>query len=445
MSETEFERRGTSYVLTIPALNTSLWLRHMKLRSGEWHAVFSVRTAIGGAKTLDGNGLLIDGVSLNLGSWAAHGAAAKQIDIKAGTGGKVDWLGLVDELCMRASAAREQGDEMEEVGNDPVTPDHERVAIDPLVVRNAASVIYGAGGGGKSFLGYALALSVRLGREIVPGCPPAIKGPVCYFDWETDRRTANDRIQKLKRGMGLGDGSITYLRLRRPIFEIGDELAEKVAKTGAVFVVIDPAERAIGQKGEHSDLTDAAMRLFEVVDLFGPVSTLILDHVPKSELGQRGGGNGPIGAVAKENTARLTWRLFAQHLGPKVTDLTLSWHKANDVAWHPPIGLRLTFDGPSARFDPTVPARVVDSDTAEYAGAERPSAAAMIRELLDDPKAGYKATDIARLLNLNPTTVRSTLNRSGEFEKDASDVWRLRTGKGVSLHAVPGASEGPQA
>ena len=439
MSATVFEKRGSSFLLTVPSLQTVLMLRHIRRRGGELHATLTVKTAIPGAKTYD-DGLLVDGVGINLNSWTAHKTTAQRLEERAPTEGKVDWQGLVSELCIRASSADDLGEEAVEVGEMPRSSPHERWVVDPFAIRSGASVIYGAGGSGKSYLAYAMCLSVRMGREIVPGCPPAIKGPVVYLDWETDTRTANDRILSISGGCGVTGGTITYRRMRKSLADAADETAELVARKEAVFVVIDPVERAMGAKGEHSDMTDAVMRMYEAIDLFGGASVLLVDHVAKSELG-RTHSNGPIGAVAKENTARLSWRAAAKEY-PDHLEMTLYQHKRNDVPYHSPVGLRVSIeDGGPVRFETMTPATTAEP----MAESDRPTAVALIRDLLDDPAVGYRAPEIARLLDLNPATVRQTLNRGDDFEKDASDVWRLRSTTVVPFRAPPGGGSGPVA
>jgi AAA domain len=346
---TEFEKRGTAYVLYVPALQTTLTIRHLGRRGGDLHGMLSVRTGIPGAKTYE-DGLLVDGVGINLNSWTAHKTTAQRLEERAPTDNRVDWQGLVSELCMRTTAAEDQGEDMDEVGDLPITLLHERWVIDPLVIRDGVSLLYGAGDSGKSYLAYAMALSVELGREIIPGCPPALKGRTVYLDWETNNRTANDRIHQLKLGCGIEAGRLIYRRMRRPLYSVADETAEAISRVGATFVVIDSAERAMGAKSEYSDLTDAAMRLYEAIDLMGHVSVLVIDHVAKSDLAG-GGGNGPIGAVAKHNAARLSYRVTSRQTAGAL-EIVLRQHKHNDLPVMPDLGLRLRIDpGGPATFE----------------------------------------------------------------------------------------------
>lgn len=440
MSEvTKFEKRGTAYVLTCLSngdVIATLTLRHLKRHSGELHATIAIQCYLAGAKTYDG--LLVDGVTLNVASWQAHGTMAKRLTERAATGSQIDWLAFLDELCIKTSAAEERGEADHEVGDDPPTSVHSRWAIEPLAIRQGVSVIYGAGGGGKSYLAYALALSVELGREIVPGCPPAMKGRAVYLDWETNRATANDRVRAIAAGAGVTGGTLNYRRMRRPLTDVADEVAEHVASKEATFVVIDSVERAMGAKSEYSDMTDAVMRLYEAIDLMGPVSVLLIDHIPKSEIGSKF-ANGPIGAVAKENAARLTHSLITRRVNDAM-EMTLHYHKGNDVPWHQPIGLRLGIDDEGARFAPAE----VRSKSDEQEETEGPpttrSIAGQIRELLDDPGVGYTQEAIAEHLGLNPDSVRVTLYRNKAFARDDDGVWRMN--RAVALRSVPGGREG---
>lgn len=419
---------GLGYRMDIEDLLTSFHFSRVRRRSGEITGYMTVRTKLP-IKTIGDDGILYVG-SLNISGPRVRAEFAKQLASRA-PGYDIDWDGLLDFFDQTVNAHEVMGEPIKQVGAAPVPKTAGQWAIEPFVPRGAGALFYGPGGSGKSRLALASALSIQMGREIIPGCPPSIKGNVLYLDWETDGNTVAERIQQICRGINVPAVDINYRRCVRPFVDDVEELAYFVNANSIIYVVIDSVGMALGKQSDFADAADGALRLFDAIRVLG-TSTMLVDHVSKSEMRMDGKVRGliPYGSIYKVNLARAAWEVRPVENRDDEAHVTAFYHtKANDTRLRDPFGIRAdftttdTFD--AVRFGtydgPLGP--VIEPDMSVGLPANR---ADQIAELLDGAK--MTANDIAKYLGIdNAGIVRTTLSRyPNRFAKDGG-YWRLAT------------------
>jgi hypothetical protein len=419
--ESTFARSGLGYVLRLDEISTELRVGRIKRRSEETSAELVVKTRIRGIKTVDG---VLHAARFNMSSSTMRERVGKLLSGRH-PGIDVDWQYFLEELCQRTLKAEAAGEPVEEIGHDAIDRTAPRWAVEPLMPLRAPTLLYGPGGTGKSYIACAMAISVAGGREVIPGFAPAIKGKVLYLDWETTRETVNQRLIRIAEGQEIEvPRGILYRRQNRPLADDAEDLSSIVADHGVIFVVLDSCGGAIGPQGEYGDANEGALKLFEAIRFLGPVSTLIVDHVSKTELvlaGKR--GKVPYGSIYKINYSRQAWELRPLEKKAPEDPMRVAFHdfKRNDTAEHAPIGLRVDWQTDTITFAPDALAAETPEMPAPKDNVPDATLASSIMELLEG--ARMKAPQIAENLNANPASIRTILNRDARFERDERGFW----------------------
>jgi hypothetical protein len=419
MSEPErfnFEKVGLGYRVwpTDEELNCDLKVSHIKRKGGDLHGLLRVGCKFKGVKTING---VLHTTRFNL----SAGQTRKQVAtlLKTRTPGfeSMDWFDALEFLCQRVEEAESRGEPIVPVGtNRPTATRTTRVALDPLVPANVASLLYGPGGAGKSVLALAGALSIATNHEVIPGIPPAITGNVLYLDWETDAYVVNDRLWALCNGAGVKPANVSYRRCNRPLADDAEELAMLVGSLKIVYMVIDSCGPAMGTSGEYGDANESTLRLFEAIRHIG-ITTQIIDHVSKQEMRSPKGkvtGLLPYGSIYKVNLSRAAWEL---RNGTSTDDeqlhITLHNTKANDSRLHEPIRLMLDWEADRIEFL---------ADHGEVQQVREPVGDTWrdkLRSFLEDENGGPVETSVvAKMLNTTIENIRNLIQRyPGDFTR----------------------------
>jgi AAA domain len=427
----QFAKVGMSYRCWSDVIGTTLTLSHVRRSRGELSGLLTVTTRLK-TKTIGGT---LHASRFNVMSGTSRNSMAKLLGSRT-PGLDMDWYDALETLCQGVIEAEATGEAITDVGLDEPRPPGLKVLVHPFVLRGETSQMFGPGGVGKSLLALTCALSVAVGREIIPDVAPAVKGPVLVLDWETNRATVNDRIRAIASGHGFPPASISYRRCVRPLADDAEELAAFVADRGIVLVVIDSAAYAMGPSGEYGDANESVLRMHEGIRLMG-TSALIVDHVAKTDTRRkRAGPATPYGSAYKTNAVRLSWEVRKE---PSASGLRISLHhaKSNDTPEMSPIALSLDWTHGMIRFLP-------DVIGPEPATTDADSPVESIRELLADG-AKVQATEIIRTLGrFKADTVQRTLRRmvtNGEVVKDEAG-WYAAVKMPLKFRAAPGAEKG---
>lgn len=181
--------------------------------------------------------------------------------------------------------------------------------VENIIPMGKPTILYGAGGVGKSILASALAVSVQMG---VPWMGRKVRqSEVLYLDWETDETDIAGRVQAVAGGLRVlqDDPSIRYASLVKPIEDRVTQLARYVAEEKIGLVIIDSVGMAMSSARDGTDASETAIRFFRALRGLN-TSVLALDHVAGADMKAASKGAAkPYGSVYKWNSARNAFEL----------------------------------------------------------------------------------------------------------------------------------------
>lgn len=346
---------------------------------------------------------------LNVSSLSGREAFRRQLDEMFGKG---DWTAKLNRACnLMRQAHRERDDSIVLMEALDVEMQY---LLRPFILTEGASIIFGQGGSGKTFLALAFAACVSLGIPFLGN--PVQQTAVLYVDYESSPSVLKRRMHRLLEAMGMAESlpAVFYWPARGvPLAELVLALQRKIRKENIGFVIIDSAVLAAGADPERSE---TAARYFGALARLG-VPSLSVAHVTKRDDDQY-----PFGSIFYHNSARLTWNVKLEHSDGNVAHLGLFNRKVSDDQPEKPIGLKVTFDGKDG------PIAIQREELSQEWDAERSQADRIRREL----RAGQRSVkELAEVLGLTEAAVRKTLNqRMEDVQKlakaaDESYYWGL--------------------
>lgn len=222
---------------------------------------------------------------------------------------------------------------------------NEQWLLEPFVLDGAPNILFGEGGGGKTFIALRMLLSIATGIPFL-GKTPLRATPCMFLDYEDNAAEANDRIQKLCGSKSLRDeGNVPDLELLQnnihyfpaegiPIHDLVPQLKEKIAEFGIKFILIDSAVMACGGEPEKAD---AAGRFFNSIAKLG-VTTLTIAHETKSE-----NHDHVFGSIFWKNCTRNMWNAQSEKnpVDNRKVNIGLFHRKCNHAALQGNIPLRV--------------------------------------------------------------------------------------------------------
>lgn len=415
LSETRF---GLRY--HIPEIRTIFEIMDLRRRSGELWGEVTVRCRLEDVKgQLDGDRLRQG--NYNFSSVQARSTWGKALAamVPEKLNSQFEWGNLMERVSQavldfdRHGAIHGSVLNGERLGNAgrpwaawPLLPDHENATL------------FGPGGAGKTTLVLAIALSMALGRSIIPGVRIDRQYRIVILDWETNERTANDILGTLADTAGVAvPDSIWYEPMDVPLDRGLMKVAAVLDKANADCVMVDSVRMAL----TTSDQGDAADSITRVYQSLRRINTwgLLIDHVTSDEVRGRKAAIKPYGSVYAVNNAR---HAIGLHIGNRVdqsSEAFLYCPKSNvgtdkwamsgtflrgegEIYWSfgdlsYPLYADLTSGG-TGSITPPEP---------QYAS---PGAARKYLELLFSQPEGMSAAAIANAMGLSQITVRGNLN-----------------------------------
>ena len=232
-----------------------------------------------------------------------------------------------------------------------------------IVWESLPTLVYGAGGIGKSQMALAWASALHTGTQV--GGLQATQGNVLFLDWETSDRMTWHRNNGLLKASGVEPGPwpdpdypdsgrtgmVWYRFMNGQIWDSVEFLKGEVARLGIRTVVIDSAGPACGGEPESAAPTlkffDA---LRDISDPTAPVQSIILAHVTHEA--RKGGHSSPFGSIYWINSPRNIFEL-AVSAGQRQnhSDYALHHRKSNTGSLRPPLGFRLTWGEDGCSID----------------------------------------------------------------------------------------------
>ncbi len=419
--DVEFSRLGLGYRMHLPLLRTTFDVTGLKRSGGDLMCDLTIKTEWPGARTY--NGILFM-ARYNITAVTSRSTTGKYIvaRVPSAPADELDWTGYLERLCHHVMTSERQGEPVRDVGAQPIEVETVPL-IYPLLPAGKATVLFGDGGTGKSYMAVAMAVSVKTGREVIPGLHPNVMGEVLYLDWETDADDMNMRIRNVCAGLDIEPVNIRYRSCSRVLSDIVESVMVEVAARDVVLVVIDSAALAMGGAAhESADPADAVVRFYSALREVG-VTTLIIDHVAKS-----GTSGKPYGSTYKHNLARATWELRqSKTTDEQVAHLGLFHRKHNTSRKYDAMGYSMEWDeeGRSVRW---FREELNEGDLTEgLTNAERIRMA-----LLEHPK---RTKEIAEELDISEVVCRVELNRgrkAGRFIRLDTSDWAVAAAEGDS-------------
>jgi AAA domain len=324
---------GIGYRLTFPEIQTRLDLTRLKLEDGQTKGLLTVRVWFRGARTLtDG---IVSCAEFNCA--VQRGRVERANHLRERTqAADLDWPGLIEELCLRVLEAEENVELESLLWQVPIHAEesHDESAGGlPLLKRNP-TIWFGDGGAGKSYLAlYAAVDLAQRGHRVL------------YCDWEF---SGEDHRHRLHRLVGpVTDIPLWYVRCDRPFVREVARLQAIVAKRQIQMLICDSVGfAALGAP----EAAEAATGYFQALRALGPLTSLHLAHVNKSEQGDQK----PFGSNFWHNGAKSTWYLKRSDDGPCEDAMTVGFYhrKTNTGRRRPAFGVRMEFVGTETRIRP---------------------------------------------------------------------------------------------
>lgn len=261
---------------------------------------------------------------------------------------KVDWPSVLELVARLALDHHEAGDPVVMIGIDDVT-ERTTYALEPLVLADQINTLFGRPGALKGWMALAAALDIQEGYGLLGlPAPPPLR-PALYLDFEYDGPTQARRIQALCAGASKPRVNIAYRRCAGHLADQIEPIARMVADLGAGFGVVDSVEAATSSQGD-GDPAGPFKRFTQGLRSI-PITWLLVDHDSK---GAERGKETPYGSRFKQAWSRNTWLIRKSQERPAEASIGL-WHDAtSNTGPRPPLGYRVSFDGPAE-----APTRVV--------------------------------------------------------------------------------------
>ena len=241
-----------------------------------------------------------------------------------------DWDAIIEQLCVLTLNHFRTGEPVVDLGG--VTPPAEPVyRLRPFVVEGEATVIYGEGGIGKSYLAGFMAALVDQNFHTTT-CQP-MPGKVLYLDFETTTDIAARRFQALTRGFGFdGKSTVIYRFCHQSLPADIGEIQRIVAEHDVELIIVDSAGPACGGDPESAA---SAITYFTALRSLRKASITIAHR-------SKGGSVGPFGSVYWVNYPRMAYELKkSQEEESDVMHVALIHRKVNDGRLQRPVSFKI--------------------------------------------------------------------------------------------------------
>lgn len=277
---------------------------------------------------------------VNLSSMAARKSTAAFCRERAPD---TDWQDLFERFAVAVIDHEREGSPLRQIGHLPMRG-KPTWTLDPILVEGTATILYGEGGIGKSTMTAAIAVSVATGVPLLEGWAVPKARNVLVLDWESDEADWNDLFQLIRAGMAAPEPKILYMSCAGAMPSMLHRLSAIVSERDIGLIVVDSVGLATPSSREGSDANESALKLFSALRTLG-VTSLLIDHVSKSQVANETSVAGPYGSVYKTNSARSVYELrqaSADDDGSRT--LVLHHRKSNRTARQRPLGIRVTRD-----------------------------------------------------------------------------------------------------
>lgn len=294
----EIVEPGRHYRLTMSGIGATFDLDRVQWFKNELIGELTVAIDLAGTDAIDG---ILSCANFNASSARARTERAQLIGRQA-KAGEIPWHPLLEAFCQATLAAERKGEPSVDLRTVPKDIGPSEIECHGLQLpRLHPSILFGDGGGLKSYIGLQLA-----GDLVQQGWR------VGYFDWEM---AAEDHRTRLERLFGEDMPEIRYARCERPLVHEVDRLRRIVSHDGLDFAVFDSIAFACDGPPEAAEV---AGRYFQSTRQLR-IGSLHVAHVNKSDTGD----HKPFGSSFWHNGARATWFVKPAEPMPGSSDVSV--------------------------------------------------------------------------------------------------------------------------
>lgn len=319
------------------------------------------------------------------------------------------WETMLGTACQRAYNANREGKPEVDVATH--VPQPVQWAIKNLLLKGESNVLFGPGGGLKSFVMDAVAVAVACGHR-VGDFEPEVEGAVLLADYETTEDEIASRCQRIARAAGLTipkDG-ILYRQYWQNFAEEAHVTRALVDRYKCVFVGVDSIAYAV----DGQVVPQMVMPFFNTLRSLGPaVTKVVISHITKAAAADPDAPATEFGSAFVRNSARASWEVTRGEADMRGNiPLALYNRKINQGKFQPTVYLTVAFDG--------------DYGPVHFTGARRE----------DAPELLSKAATIERLrvaLQHGPMTAKEIALNTGLKEAQVAGELIRQTNR----HVIP--------
>jgi len=246
------------------------------------------------------------------------------------------WDDIFEQLCIGVIGKVREGEPVIELWPSKAQPPS--FLLEPLIIQDMPTVIYGEPGKGKSIIAHLCAILLKLwGPNDLRLATRAEPHETLYLDWESSPSEAAWQHKCLLDGLSLPYYPLLYRRCIAPLAEDIEEIHNKVISTGATAVILDSLA---GAAGGDLNKTDVALPFWAAHRQLG-VSSLIIAHEAKNPETKKRSIYGNTFFTAY---SRSVWQIMGeQEQGSNVLEIGLRHVKFNPIGQQKPLGYRFTF------------------------------------------------------------------------------------------------------
>jgi hypothetical protein len=256
------------------------------------------------------------------------------------------WREVLESFCIGVLAEHRRPMEMVNLASLGPRPGS-KTLVGPALPIGHITTLMGTEGSGKSTAARFLAVSLRTGRETIPGWQPHAKGRVVVVDYEGDAHEWAEGIGQISAGLGIAMPDVDYLPCAwsGALYDQVEQLAADVARIQPVCVIVDSAELAGGVGHEGDSFEARTQRLYSALKLLR-TTVLVIDHLASMERDGSGPASKAYGSVFKMAWSRQVWELKRERAAAaERAELLLLNTKYNAGPKSKPLGLALTYAG----------------------------------------------------------------------------------------------------
>jgi len=330
----------------------------------------------------------------------------------------LDWNTVIERIATRTISKLSEDESMVDL-HDYIDTPIPKWLLDPYVLGDGATILFGQGGLGKSLFVLALMITLQTDHEIVGHTKKEKNHTGLYLDWEDSADTQGERFSMLLRGVGLDPRKyhMFYRACSSPLHDSITSIKRDIDKAGASYVVIDSAALACGGAPDSSD---SALNFFNALKGLN-VPSVIIAHQTKDMVKPY-----PFGSIFWHNSARCTWEIRSKgEPSDNKLPIQLFNRKSNRGTRRGRIGYQVDFGTDTIKIT-----KMSYKETVAAFGSQDASVPERIYAELDN--AGkLTINSLATRLQLPTDDIRVNLNRNDKFVKldegvGRENLWALR-------------------